>query len=273
LFIPSWDTNSDGKVPRAEYDAVRKERFATADEDRDGSLNADEYVNEYALRLDREIEEERKAAIGQTHTRFRALDKDGDGFVSRAEYDASGDRAFAALDHDKDGRVAKTDPETAAASPVAAKGAEKPRPVRQRSAIGIPSTHTRAGFLEIYDGDADGVVTREQYAAQRASAYVKTDANRDGKVDETEYVDEFADRLDRTAVRSRQAQLKQGHVRFESIDSDKNGAISSAEYFTMSGRMFERVDTNKDGVVSQDDPPPPREQREQRTTDAKADRS
>ena len=95
-FIPSWDTNKDGKLPRAEYDAVRIERFATADEDGNGSLSAEEYVNEYAQRLDRQVADERKAAMEQTHARFRALDKDGDGFVSRVEYDASGERAFAA---------------------------------------------------------------------------------------------------------------------------------------------------------------------------------
>ena len=263
-FIPSWDTNKDGKLPRAEYDAVRTERFASADEDSNGSLNAEEYVNEYAQRLDRQVADERKASIEQTHVRFRALDKDGDGFVTRAEYDASGERAFAAFDQDKDGRIAKADPETA---PAAAgkkekeKPAGEPRPARQRSAIGMPTTHTRAGLIEIYDGDADGVVTLAQYTEQRATAYATTDTNRDGKVDEAEYVDEFVDRLDRTAARSRQAQLKQGHVRFESIDSDKNGAISSVEYMTMSGRMFDRADTNKDGVVSQDDPPPPPERR------------
>ena len=275
-FIPSWDTNKDGKLPRAEYDAVRTERFATADEDSNGSLSAEEYVNEYAQRLDRQVVDERKAAIEQTHVRFRALDKDGDGFVSRPEYDASGERAFTALDHDKDGRIAKADPETSETKPAAtdrktkAKPASEPRPARQRSAIGMPSTHTRAGLIEIYEGDADGVVTLAQYNEQRANAYATTDANHDGKVDEAEYVDEFADRLDRTAARSRQAQLKQGHVRFESIDSDKNGAISSVEYMSMSGRMFERADTNKDGVVSAEDPPPPPERR---SADTKPDRS
>lgn len=263
LFIASWDDDGDGKVARAEYAATRTQRFATADEDGDGALNADEYVNEYALRLDRQIAAERKASIEQTRTRFRALDRDADGVVSRAEYDASGERAFAQLDHDKDGRVAGTDPETTRTAAAAAKGGEraKPaqqqRPVRQRSVIAMPSTHDRKGFLEIYAADGDAVVTREQYDAQRKTAFAGTDDNGDGKLQESEYVDEFVDRLDRQIARSRQAQLRQGHVRFESIDSDKNGRIGREEYLSMSGRMFERFDTDKDDVVSPDDPAPP----------------
>jgi len=244
-FIPSWDTNGDGKVPRAEYDVVRGQRFALSDENGDGALSADEYVNEYAVRLDRDIATERKASIEQTHTRFGAIDKDADRCITRAEYAASGERAFVALDHDKDGRVTKSDPQTPRAE------SATPRP---RSVIGMPTTHGHEGMLAIYDEDDDGVVTRAQYDAHRAQAFTKTDANRDGKLDATEYVDEFADRLDRQIARQRQAQLKQGHVRFEAIDADKNGGISREEYSKMSARMFERADTNEDGVVSQDDP-------------------
>jgi Ca2+-binding EF-hand superfamily protein len=270
LFIPAWDTNGDGAVPRAEYDATRTQRFASADENGDGALDADEYVNEYAVRLDRQIAEERKASIDQTHTRFRALDKDGDGFVSRAEYDGSGERAFAHLDHDKDGRIAKTDPDVArpAPAPAAASEAERQKQAserqqrpRTRSVIGMPSTHDREGLLTIYDTDDDGVVTREQYDAARQAAFKATDANGDGRIASDEYVDEFADRLDRQIARSRQAQLRQGHVRFESIDADKNGRISREEYVAMSARMFERADTNKDGTVSQEDPAPPARER------------
>jgi hypothetical protein len=276
-FISGWDTDSDGKVSRAEYEASRKERFVASDESGNGALSAEEYADEYAVRLDRQIAGERKASIEQTHTRFRALDKDGDRFVSRAEYDVSGARAFEHLDHDKDGRIAKQDPDAsrnagdaekagAAQSPKTAneqqaKPTSQPARERQRSVIGMPSTHNRAGFLEIYDSDGDGVVTREQYTTLRVTAFTGTDTNADGKLDEPEYVDEFADRLDRQIERVRRGQLKQAHVRFESIDASKDGGISRDEYFAMSTRMFERADTNKDGTVSREDPPPAREER------------
>lgn len=267
-FIIAWDTDGDGRVTKVEYDSTRTQRFAGADEDSTGSLNADEYVNEYAVRLDRQIAGERKASIEQTHIRFRSLDRDKDGVVSRKEYDASGERAFVDMDKDRDGRIAKDDPEATRMRPVAGntrKPDETASPARQarpRSVIGMPSTHSRAGLIQIYDTDGDGIVTRAQYDEQRATAYKTTDTNSDGKLDENEYVDEFVDRLDRQIARNRQAQLKQGQVRFESIDADKNGDISREEYATMSTRMFDRTDTDRDGVVSRDDPEPVREQRE-----------
>lgn len=265
LFIPAWDENGDGKVPRAEYDVVRAERFRLADEDGSGALNADEYIDEYAIRLDRQMADERKASIDQTHTRFRALDRDKGSSVSRAEYDASGEHVFARLDHDKDGRIAKADPDAGAVEATKsgdATRAESSRP-RPRLVIAMPTTHTRAGFVQMYDGDADDVVTRAQYDSQRTAAFTATDVNRDGKLDEAEYVNEFVERLDRQIARVRQAQLQQGQVRFESIDRDKNGAMSREEYFSMSAGTFMRADTNSDGVVSQDDPPPARNERDQ----------
>lgn len=94
--------------------------------------------------------------------------------------------------------------------------------------------------------------------------------NRDGKLDQSEYLKEFVARLDRQIELRRQDQLKQGGVRFNSIDADKNGSISRDEYVAMSTRMFERTDTNKDDVVSQEDPAPPKRDREQERSAGRA---
>lgn len=251
-FIGTWDDDGDGKVPRAEYETVRKARFVTTDGNSDGSLTIDEYVNEYAVRLDRDIADERNASIKQTDTRFKSLDKDEDKFISRAEYDSSGERAFVHLDRNKDGRITQEDAEPAD---------KQAQPQRRRSIIGMPTSHNLAGMLEIYDDDGDDVLTREQYDAQRAKVFAATDTNQDGKLDHDEYVKEFDARLAQRIDDRRQAQLKQGRVRFKAIDADENGTISRDEYFAMSTRMFDRADTNKDNVVSQDDPPPVREPR------------
>lgn len=251
-FISTWDDDGDGKVPRTEYETARKARFATTDADHDGALTVEEYVNEYAVRLDRDIADERTASLKQTDTRFKALDKDEDKFISRAEYDSSGDRAFVHLDRNKDGRVTQEDADPAE---------KKEQTQRRRSVIGMPTSHNLAGMLEIYDDDGDDVLTREQYDTQRAKIFAATDTNKDGKLDHDEYVKEFDARLAQRIEDRRQAQLKQGRVRFKAIDADENGAISRDEYFAMSTRMFDRADTNKDNVISQDDPPPPARER------------
>jgi hypothetical protein len=253
-FITAWDDDGDGKVSHPEYEAVRKTRFATTDSNLDGALTADEYVNEYAVRLDRDIADERDASLKQTDTRFESLDKDGNKLVSRAEYDGSGERAFAQLDRNKDGRVTLEDADPAE---------KKALTQRRRSIIGMPTSHNLTGMLEIYDDDGDDDLTREQYDAERAKVFAATDTNKDGKIDHDEYVKEFDTRLAQRIADRRQAQLKQGHVRFKAIDVDENGTISRDEYFAMSTRMFERADTNKDGVISPDDPAPVREPRDE----------
>lgn len=249
-FIGTWDDDGDGKVTHTEYETVRKARFATTDSDHNGSLTVDEYVNEYAIRLDRDIADERNASLKQTDTRFKALDEDEDKSISRAEYDNSGDRAFVHLDRNKDGRITNDDAEP-----------DTKETPRRRSIIGMPTSHNLAGMLEIYDDDGDDVLTREQYDAERVKVFAATDTNKDGKLDHDEYVNEFNARLSQRSDDRRQAQLKQGRVRFKAIDADENGAISRDEYFAMSARMFDRTDTNKDGVITQDDPPPVREPR------------
>lgn len=249
-FIGTWDDDGDGKVTSTEYAAVRKARFATTDGDSSGSLTVDEYVNEYAVRLDRDIADERNASLKQTDTRFKALDKDQDKLIGRVEYDGSGDRAFVHLDRNKDGRITNDDAEPGA----------KQTP-RRRSIIGMPTSHNLAGMLEIHDDDGDDVLTREQYDAHRTKVFAATDTNKDGKLDHDEYVSEFNARLGQQIDDRRQAQLKQGRVRFKAIDSNEDGEISRDEYFAMSSRMYDRADTNKDGVITQDDPPPVREPR------------
>jgi len=259
-FLAAWDDDGDDKVSRAEYDKARVQRFAFTDANKDGGLSVDEYLNEYATRLDPQIADERQASIKQTHTRFNALDKDHDGFIARTEYDLSGAQSFEHLDTQKTGQISEV--------PKEADETNEARPQR-RSVIRMPSSHTRAGFVEIYDADGDGVLTRAQYDTERAKVFAATDANKDGKLDVTEYVAEFSARLDLRIADSRQAQLKQGKVRFNAIDDDKSGAIGRDEYLAMSARMFERTDTNKDGVVSKEDPAPLREERSANNATAK----
>src|SRR5688572_13007656 len=50
-FLGSYDANRDGQVTRAEFDAIRLQRFQAADTNGDGVLNEAEYVAEYEGRL------------------------------------------------------------------------------------------------------------------------------------------------------------------------------------------------------------------------------
>lgn len=132
-FIHDYDADHDGQVTRAEFDAGRVARFRATDANRDGWVSETEYVHEYSARLEQQLAasdrsddkkgEERQRQIRQTHVRFGILDKNKDGQMSQAEYDASGARAFAEQDNDGDAIVTASDAAATAARQLAARQA------------------------------------------------------------------------------------------------------------------------------------------------------
>lgn len=118
-FIQQYDTNRDGKVERSEFDAARAERFNATDTDHSNALDQGEYLVEYLAQLDAGLATSSKSEADKTATRqrqlrqtlvrFNALDADHGKDISKAEYDASGNRSFGNHDSDKDGTITSKD--------------------------------------------------------------------------------------------------------------------------------------------------------------------
>ncbi|GKS77795.1 hypothetical protein AVME950_22885 [Acidovorax sp. SUPP950] len=115
-FIGGYDANQDGQVTRAEYDAMRKQRFAAADTNRDGWLSEAEYVAEFEGRLQQQYAAQKRppdaahaASIQQAHVRFGILDKNKDGRLTEDEELAIADRTFKGADTNGDGVVNAAD--------------------------------------------------------------------------------------------------------------------------------------------------------------------
>lgn len=256
-FIAQHDDNSDGRVGWEEFDAFRRRRFDATDADKNGTVEVEEYVREFEQRSRQARENGRAEQMEQTKRRFAALDADKDGRVSRTEFDASGERVFA------EGQKA-----LAASVATEAKGDEATeraaRAERRRQALAPPSAHTGEGFLALYDGNGDGQIDRPEFDRARAGQFVRTDRNRDGALDEEEYLAEFAQRLDSHIAAAAGGSDRQTRVRFGALDADKDGKMTFAEYQVSGKRSFEAADRNHDGVVDAADaklPPPPRPQR------------
>ncbi len=121
-FLGSYDTNRDGQVTRAEFDAVRLQRFRAADTNGDGVLSEAEYVAELEGRLKRQYADDGQHpdkayenSIKQAHVRFSIVNRARDGRFTPAEDAAIADRTFKGLDTDGDGTVSRNDPRPAPA--------------------------------------------------------------------------------------------------------------------------------------------------------------
>lgn len=115
-FISGYDANNDGRVPRAEYDAVRQQRYTAADTNRDGWLSETEYVAEFQGRLQQQYADQKRLpddayarSLRQAHVRFGLLDTNKDGRLTLDEEQAIADRTFRSADTNGDGVVDAAD--------------------------------------------------------------------------------------------------------------------------------------------------------------------
>jgi len=253
-FIAQHDANADGRLTWAEFDAFRRARFDATDTRGDGTVDVEEYVQEFEDRMREEMEQGRGEQVEQTRRRFAALDTDKDGHVSRAEFDASGERVWS------EGQKAIA--AKAGAKDDSGKTAEgAARFDRRPNRLALPSSHTAEGFLALYDGNGDGKVERSEFEQARATQFARTDASGDLRLTQDEYLAEYEDRLDRHIATQTGGSDTQTRVRFGALDTDKDGKMTFAEYQVSGKRTFDAADRNHDGVVDAADaklPPPPR---------------
>ena len=148
------------------------------------------------------------------------MDADGDGRVSRAEFDA----AKAAREEARATHVAEREKAGAGESPRRARGDRPDRPARDGNASG-----PRMAFdFDAIDTDKDGYIVRSEVMAHRdrmqeqmrgehaerfAAAFAEADLNKDGKLSRVE-VDEKMPRLSK---------------RFAWMDDNRDGFLSRAE--------------------------------------------
>lgn len=108
----------------------------------------------------------------------------------------------------------------------------------------------RAAFIEDFDKDADGKVTRAEFDLGRAAKLKAMDANGNGLVDENEYLDHFAQDLEKRISSERKDQVEQSVVRFKSIDTNNDGKMTWDEYWASGQKTFTHFAKSADGVVT-----------------------
>lgn len=258
VYIDQYDQDLDGRVSSAEFELARRARFDITDTNRNGSVDAEEYVFEWEDRLDAQLAVDRKEQVKQTATRFASLDEDGNARITREEFDVSGTRSFSRFDSNQDG-VIDTDDTDSMEDEVAASEREMTREqilANQQRMLEMPSTHSKAGTITQYDGDADEAVALAEFKAGRDANWNAMDENGDGGVSEDEYTAEFENRLDAQIAGSRKQSVEQANVRFGVLDADEDKVMTFREYQDSGHRTFARWDTDGDGYVTLEEAEP-----------------
>ena len=170
------DTDKDGKITKAEFDAARNARFAGIDANGDGTL---------------EISELR--AWGRAwpsrfrDARFKALDGDSNGKIGVEEYVAQRKAMFAMIDANKDGTVDKAEFDAAFEKFRSRMQARRMyrRDMGRKRARGGPKPPGQRLERRL-DLNGDGKVTRAEFATVGQMIFLRLDRDGDGAVSRDE---------------------------------------------------------------------------------------
>ena len=86
------DVDNNGTITRVEIDTVQQQRFSEFDGDKSGTLSLNEFEELWLQRMRHRMVD-----------KFQRLDEDGDGQVTRAEFDAPFNNMMARRDQNNDG--------------------------------------------------------------------------------------------------------------------------------------------------------------------------
>lgn len=111
-------------------------------------------------------------------------------------------------------------------------------------AIAQPRKPDFAQMLEKADADGDGNITKAEFTDARAKIFARLDRNGDGYLTKDD-VPSFAARRNANGGRLQQAELM--------LDKDGDGRISRDEFVNSPSLLFDRADTNHDGVVDKNE--------------------
>lgn len=103
------DTNNDGSVSKTEADAVAGRDFAAFDTNKDGKISKDEFKALLYKANAKQLPDEasKKRAEPELMAQYGMLDHNKDGTITKAEFLEDSTRRFKAMDENGDGKVSK----------------------------------------------------------------------------------------------------------------------------------------------------------------------
>lgn len=122
----------------------------------------------------------------------------------------------------------------------------------------VPAFAHPGGGLKQLDANGDGQITLQEAQAQAAKHFDAVDANHDGQISQTERAQMFAARQAKRQAQGKgqgkgQAKMqgkRQGKQGFKGPDANGDGVLTRSEALAAAQQRFQRMDTDKNGVVS-----------------------
>ncbi len=111
-------------------------------------------------------------------------------------------------------------------------------------------------WVDTWDTDSNQQVTIEEFFAARKARFNETDENGDGLVDLDEYRNEYENRLDAKITSERAQSVKQTKMRFNAMDKNDDNIMSKEEYMAVAKRGFDYYDSDKNGMITDEDKAP-----------------
>ena len=225
-MLKRMDKDGDDRVSREEWTG-RAEMFDRVDRNKDGFLDA----------KDRAAGGMDKAAFNQgVKKRFEALDKNGDGALSKDEVQRPG--MLERLDSDGDGTVSfKEFKAVASRMRQGARGDGRNRRGRRLT----------AQALQRYDRDGDGKVARDEFPGSDR-IFARLDANGDGVLTSDD-IKKSAKKQDK--AKTDEVTTESGSM-IKTHDKDGDGKLNRAE-FPGTAEAWKQLDRNGDGWVTKDE--------------------
>ncbi|MBL6432432.1 MAG: EF-hand domain-containing protein [Alphaproteobacteria bacterium] len=240
-FMERFDTDADGKITQAEIDATVTEMYATADADTSGGITLDEFKAAYV----REFSDLKVRA-------FQRLDTDGDGSVSRAEFEARGGRMMGGggrgMHSGMMGQMGQMGQGMMGQGMMGQMGQGRGQGMMGQG-MGMNNDDGRGPGMrgdgkrgQNQAGREARQEVREARQAARAALFAEADANSDDALSLDEFEVVWVKRSDRRMVRM-----------FQRLDRDGDLSVTKAEVERPTSRIVSMMDSSGDGVLSMED--------------------